>query len=214
VTVGDLPPSDRDPDGVGRIAREILAHPRYDEPPTPLLERFWSWVGERIAALLELLGTAGGGGQVIAWVVLVAAVVVVTLVVVRAVRRWSRTAPARAWAPDGVLELARSPAQWRQDAAQHEAEGRFAEAVLCRYRALVGELVADGAIPQSPGRTAREYVADVRTSRPAGADAFEEATNLFEGVWYGAAPAGAEQSATMADLERAVLHGARQKVTG
>jgi hypothetical protein len=35
MTAGRLPPTDRDPDEVRRLAEEILADPRYDEPPTP-----------------------------------------------------------------------------------------------------------------------------------------------------------------------------------
>jgi hypothetical protein len=204
MSVDRLPPTDRDPDEVRRLAEEILSDPRYDEPPTPLMERFWGWVADRIAELLELLASGGGGG-LLAWAILLLALAVVAFAVWRAVRAWPRSARAREEGVASMVELTRSPAAWRDEAERLEAEGRWAEGLLCRYRALVGELVADGAIPDAPGRTAREYVADVRGARPAGADAFAEATDLFESVWYGAAPSGPAEAQRLSALERAVL---------
>jgi hypothetical protein len=210
---GQLPPTDRDPAEVQRLAGEILDHPRYAEPPTPLLDRFWGWVADRIADLFALL-TEGGGGTVLAWVLLAVAVAVTALVVVRALGRITR--PVGAPEPAHVMvELTRTPAQWRAEAARLAGEGRFAEALACRYRALVGELVARGAIPDAPGRTAREYVGDVAVTRPAAVGAFTTATDDFEATWYGAEPAGPVELDRMAELERSVLAAGseRQPVT-
>jgi hypothetical protein len=204
MSAGRLPPTDRDPDEVRRLAEEILSDSRYDEPPTPLMERFWGWVADRIADLLELLASGGGGG-LLAWAVLVLALAVVAFAVWRAVRAWPRATRGQEADVAAMVELTRTPAAWRAEAERLEGEGRWAEGLLCRYRALVGELVADGAIPEAPGRTAREYVGDVRAARPAGADAFAEATDLFEAVWYGAAPSGPAEAEQLTALERAVL---------
>jgi hypothetical protein len=204
MSAGRLPPTDRDPDEVRRLAEEILSDPRYDEPPTPLMERFWGWVADRIGDLLDLLASGGGGG-LLAWAVLLLALAVAAFAVWRAVRRWPRSARGGEDGVSAMVELTRSPAAWRAEAERLEEQGRWAEGLLCRYRALVGELVADGAIPEAPGRTAREHVADVRVARPAGAAAFAEATDLFESVWYGAAPSGPAEAERLAALERAVL---------
>jgi hypothetical protein len=201
--LGQLPPTDRDPTEVERLAGEILDHPRYAEPPTPLLDRFWGWVADRVADLFALL-TEGGGGTVLAWLLLAVAAAVTALVVVRALGRVAR--PGGGSEPaDVMVELTRTPAQWRAEAARLAGEGRFAEALVCRYRALVGELVARGAIPDAPGRTAREYVDDVAATRPAAVGAFTAATDDFEATWYGAEPAGPSELDRMAELEREVL---------
>lgn len=213
MSSGRLPPTDRDPEEVRRLAEEILSDPRYDEPPTPLWERFWEWVADRIAELLDLLASGGGGG-LLAWAVLLVALAVVAFAVWRAARAWPRSARTRDDGVSAMVELTRTPAAWRSEAQRLEGQGRWAEGLLCRYRALVGELVADGAIPEAPGRTAREYVGDVRATRPAGADAFAEATDLFESVWYGAAPSGPTEAERLAALERAVLSPAARAGAG
>lgn len=200
---GQLPPTDRDPTEVQRLAEEILDHPRYAEPPTPLLDRFWGWVADRIADLFALL-TEGGGGTVLAWVLLAVAVAATALVIVRAMGRIPRPGDRREPA-DVMVELTRTPAQWRSEADRLAGDGRFAEALACRYRAVVGELVARGAIPDAPGRTAREYVGDVAVTLPAAVGAFTAATDDFEATWYGAAPAGPAELDRMAEHEREVL---------
>ena len=52
---------------------------------------------------------------------------------------------------------ARTAAQWRAEAAAHDAAGRWREALRCRYRALVAELAGRGLVEEIPGRTSGEY---------------------------------------------------------
>ena len=105
-----------------------------------------------------------------------------------------------------MVELTRRPDEWRAEAARLEAEGRWAEGLRCRYRALVAELVARGAIAELPGRTAGEYVRDVSASLPQAAPSFAAATELFEAVWYGGAETGAAEAARFAELEARTLN--------
>src|SRR3546814_15185458 len=76
-----------------------------------------------------------------------------------------------------------------------EAAGRWKEALRCRHRALVADLVRRGVIPDQAGRTAREYAADVALGLPHAAAPMTDATDLFEAAWSGDVPTGAEESA-------------------
>jgi hypothetical protein len=198
-----LPPSTHDPDAVREAAERILAEPRYDRPPEPLVDRVLGWFGDLISDALGGL-VAGGGGAVVAWVVLLGAVAAV----VHLVARHGRVGPLRAVPvsrPATMVELSRSADQWRADAATLEAAGRWREGLRCRHRALVADLVRAGAIPEQPGRTAREHARDVARTRPEVAVAMAAATDLFEAAWYGGAPTGAAEAARFADLEAQVL---------
>jgi hypothetical protein len=200
----ELPDPVADPERVRRLADDILADPRYQPPSESPWEIFLGWVGDRIADLLGRLG-GSGGGTVLAWALLAGIVAAIVLVVLRFGPgvRVERADPSAA-APS-MVELARSPAEWREEAARLEAAGRFRAAMRCQHRALVADLVAAGVIPEIPGRTAREYVADVTVERPTGGPAMAAATDLFEGAWYGRAPTGAPELARFVELEHEVL---------
>jgi hypothetical protein len=132
---------------------------------------------------------------------------------------------------DGVVTetaLERSPAMWLGDAEEHEAAGRWREGILCRYRALVVELSARRIVREVAGRTSGELKREVATAMaPAGADelpatepealpasvtpvgsmaqAFSEATELFEEVWYGGVESGPADRDRFDQLSRRVL---------
>ena len=192
----DLPPPEHDPDEVRELADEILSRPAYREPPESLFERIDDFVGELMERLLNAVGL--GGTTVpswVAWLVLGVLVAIVVLLVGWVVRAggWGRRArPADAGDPVITsAEQQRSPREWLAQAERDEAEGRWREGLLCRYRALVTELVDAGVIPEAVGRTTGEYVRDV-AGLPV-AVPFAAATELFEAVWYGGADSGPEE---------------------
>lgn len=199
----DLPPPAHDPDRVRDLADQILAEPRYDRPPKSIPDRILDWFGEQIGKVLGSL-VGSGAGTVVAWLVVLGAVALVVYLVVRYGRGASlpRATQAR---PEVMVELSRTPAEWRAEAEALERDGRWSAALRCRHRALVGELVRRGAIPDQAGRTAGEYVADVTRSHPDRASAFAAATALFEAAWYGGAPTGRAESARFQELEADVL---------
>ena len=97
------------------------------------------WVDWLEDLLGELAG--GGGGQLVGWAV---------VVVLRPSPRWSSPS-ASPGAPGGTRachrrarRARRPPAEWRAEAADHEAAGRWRPALRCRYRALRGR-------PRRPG---------------------------------------------------------------
>jgi hypothetical protein len=129
-------------------------------------------------------------------------------VVVYLIMRFGRVArvPRAQGRPSEVMvELTRTPSEWRAEAASLEAAGRWKEGLRCRHRALVAELVRLGAIPDQAGRTAGEYVRDVARSRPGAAAAMAAATELFDAVWYGDAPTGPTEAARFEALDAQVL---------
>lgn len=199
-----LPPPVHDPGAVRELADSILAEARYDRPPEPLPERILGWFADQIGKVLGGLTTQGGLGAVVAGLAIVAVVGSVIYLVAR-YGRISPVARAGGGAPKVMVELTRTPSEWRAEAEAHERAGRWAEGLRCRHRALVGELVRQGAIRDRAGRTAREHVGDVAEVRPAVAEPMAEATELFEAVWYGGAPAGPDEASRFEALADRVL---------
>lgn len=199
----ELPPSNHDPQAVRDLAESILASPRYDRPSKSIPDRILEWFGEQLGKVLGSL-VGSGAGTLIAWLLVLGVVAFVVYLIVRfgRLRRLPRP-PAR---PSRVMvELTRSPGEWRADAEAMEAQGRWKEGLRCRHRALIAELVRRGAIPDQAGRTAREYVGDVAVSLPDVAPALTAATELFESAWYGAVSTGPDEAIRFQALDAEVL---------
>lgn len=207
------PPPEHDPEAVRDLADRILAAPRYDQPPDPLPERIQQWFADRIGDVLGAV-VGSGAGAVVAWAVLLTAIGAIAYLVVRHGRTVRVDRPHRGGPAPAMVELARSPDEWRAEAALLEAEGRWREALRCRHRALVAALVRRSVIPDQAGRTAREHLGDAARALPAAAPAMAAATELFEASWYGAAPTGAAESQRFQDLELQVLEGGRRPLAG
>jgi hypothetical protein len=188
---------------VREAADRILARPEFDADQRSLLERARDAVGRWFEDLLGEL-TGGGGGQLVGWAVVI---VLTTAAVVFAVR-FTRTARRDPGVVEGRPAVRpRTAAEWRAEAADHEAAGRWRPALRCRYRALVADLAARGLVEEVPGRTTGEYRRQVDTAVPDVASAFDGATSLFEGAWYGGRDTGADDAARFRELEARVLAG-------
>lgn len=190
---GGLPEPAASPEEAREAAEAVLARPEYADARPNLVEQAWErlvdWLG-------ELLGGLDGvpGAEWIGLAVLAAAVAAVGWVALVALRRVRRSAAA----PQPAVTLeGRDAGAWRAEAAAHEEAGAWREAVRCHYRALLAELVAAGRVDDVPGRTPREYLAQV-TADPALRAPVAAATGDFEAAWYGHAPAGREQAGRMA----------------
>ena len=200
-----LPPSEHDPAAVRDLADQILSQARYHQPPKSIPERINDWLAEQLGRLIEAL--AGGGGRfgaLIAWLILLGALGAVIYLLAR-YGRLSLPAVAADPEPAVMVELTRTAAEWRAEADRLEAQGRWAEGLRCRHRALVADLVRRGVIADQAGRTAGEYARDVATRQPDAAGAFAAATELFEAVWYGGATTGPAETDRFRALEAQVL---------
>jgi hypothetical protein len=199
----ELPPSVHDPKAVRDLADTILADRRYDRPPKSIPDRILEWFGEQLSKVIGSL-VGSGAGTLVAWVLVLGAVAFVVYLVVR-FGRVGRLPRALDRPSKVMVELTRTPAEWRAEAEAMEAQGRWKEGLRCRHRALIAELVRRGAIPEQAGRTAREYVRDVAISLPDAAPALAAATELFEAAWYGDAPTGRDEATRFQQLDVQVL---------
>ena len=195
VTQVSPPPITRD--GAREAAHRELSKLIYAKERPSLLTRVLRAIGRWIRHLLDhlLSATPGRGlGVVIILVVLVVAAMVL--------RRY--LGPVRAAAAPAVPDLtdeARSPLQLRRDADALAAEGRYAEAVRDRLRALVRTLEDQGILDYRPGRTADEVAREAGPAVGARADQLRLCARDFDEIWYGGRPAGPDDYDRVRDLD-------------
>jgi uncharacterized protein DUF4129 len=84
------------------------------------------------------------------------------------------------------------------------AQGRYAEAVRERLRAMVRELIERGLLAHRPGWTITELAAAAAAVRPPIGPTLAEAARIFSEIWYGQRPATAEHDARMRALAAAL----------
>lgn len=194
-----LPPSPVAPDDARRAARDILSRSEYQPPRRSLIDRAWSWLMEQLESLLA--GIGGGAGSF--WVgiaVLAVALAAAAWFLLRVLPR-PRRRPGAAPAPAPVqLGQRATRRQLLAGAVDAEAEGRWADAVALRYRALVLGLADRRLLPDDPAATSGE----LRRALQAGDDdrrLFDEASTRFELVRYRGDPAGPDDPARLAEWD-------------
>ncbi|MGK5676186.1 DUF4129 domain-containing protein [Micromonospora sp. URMC 106] len=126
--------------------------------------------------------------------------------------RRRRREPAPADAPAPVVPAPREPepelpaAAYASLADRLAAEGRYAEAVRERLRAMIRELVARRLLEPQPGMTVIEVVRAATEHRPQVGPPLSAAGTVFSEIWYGQRPATPEHDRRMrehaADLDR------------
>ena len=158
----------------------MLARPEFAGAQPSWWQRLLRVISDYLAGLGEAVGA---GGSLVGTAIVVALALVAILVVVRYTRTLRRD-PRRDLAVGG--QVGRSSQDWLAEAAAAEAQGRWREAVRCRYRALLASLAAAGLVEEVAGRTAGEYLAAVSADVPRAARAFTDATRRFEDAWYAA----------------------------
>jgi hypothetical protein len=92
------------------------------------------------------------------------------------------------------------------------AQGRYAEAIRERLRAMVGNLIERGVIVHHPGWTVTELAGAAGAALPAVAAPLADAAMIFSDVWYGRRTAHAEADARMRALAGAVDEALRLRV--
>ena len=201
----DLPLPQEGPGEARRRAEEILDRPEFRPEPRSLVERLLDEIGE---LLDKILGGVGGGNPILAWSAVAVVSGLLAVVLWRAVRALQvDPSVGGGVAVDGRR---RPSADWRAEAAAHEAAGRWRDALRCTWRATVADLASRGLVEEVPGRTTGEYRAAVARSLPAGADAFSRATRLFEDAWYAAVEVGPAEAGEVRTLGDRVLAEARR----
>ncbi len=187
-------------DAARDAAREELRRREYTEAQPPLLLRL---VGRVVREIGELFDRAAGfapGGPlgVLALLLLAGLFVAVVLTRIGPLARRSGGQPLFAGAS------ALSAAEHRRLAERAASEGRFAEAVRERLRAIVRTLEARGVLDPRPGRTAGEVARDGGRAVPALADDLRRAALVFDQIWYGGRPADATSYAVLVAVDERV----------
>jgi hypothetical protein len=155
---------------------------------------------------------ASGLGTFLLYLFFVAVIVLLAWIVYRAVRDRVRRADVEPEEdPEPEIEEVRTRSEWQRIAEQAEAEGRWKDAILARYRELVAELVERRVADPVPGRTTGELRVDVAEHAPSVSAPFDEASTLFELPWYGDADTGPDESARFAAAAADVLAGAGRR---
>jgi hypothetical protein len=180
------------PEETRRLADEIVNRPEFHLPEPTVQERATQGVERYVGDLLRKV-FEGGGGTIVGFVVLALLVGLVVWLVLRV----GRTVQVDRRVPGITVDEVhlKAPTAWRREAERLEAEGRWKEGLRARYRALVGDLVAERLLEDVAGRTTGELRADLRASAPDRSSAFDAATELFELAWYADRPTGPDQSA-------------------
>jgi hypothetical protein len=94
----------------------------------------------------------------------------------------------------------RSATEFLSLADAYAAQGRFAEAVRERLRALVRTLVDRGVIEHHPDWTVTELVTAAARTAPAMAPPLQAASGIFSDIWYGQRAATRAHDDRMRDL--------------
>jgi hypothetical protein len=195
-----------DPARVRERAAELLSRPPYREEPEGLLERLVGTVREWLADVLDTILGAVAADASLAWLVIAAGVAILLVVVWRSTRGLSLD---RAVDPPATGDGDGRPASaWHAEAEAHERAGDHAQAVRCRYVALVTALVEEGVVEEVPGRTVGELDRELVGSAPTLAPDVAAAGRIFAEVVYGRAPGTPEQAARLGELARTVAAGA------
>ncbi|MGV9304904.1 MULTISPECIES: DUF4129 domain-containing protein [unclassified Nonomuraea] len=180
-----------------RRAAEELARPEYAHEPLP--DRLWRMLQQFLGDLTDFKTGDNPVGAVLAAVLLVLVVVVAVAAMVWLSRRSART---RAAAPGDLFGgRAMTAAEHRLAAERLAGEGRWAEAVQERLRAIARDLQDRALVDNLPGRTADELAAEAGRSLPAFAGELAAAARAFDDVAYGGVPGTPEAYAMLRELD-------------
>lgn len=188
-----------DGDTAREWARQELADPIYHRRES-LFDQARTWLMD---LLREMLDSAGRIDVRAASIVLGSVVVVAVLLIlafngpVRRARRLRES--TRVFEDD-----ARTAAEMRASADAFAAAGRWNEAVLDRFRAILRSLEERAVLEERPGWTADEATAQAAVVLPPCATDLRGASGLFDDVCYGDRAARPEDDAWLSALDRTV----------
>jgi len=179
-------------------AAEELSRQPYQEAQPSLLLRAVGRVLREIGELLDGAASAAPGGPL--GLLLLTLLLGLLVAVVVGKLRPGRDSSTAAALFEGGRVLSAGEHRARAEAAA--AEGRFADAVRERLRAVVRELEARGVLDPRPGRTADEVAREAGAAVPEVAGDLTRAARVFEQVWYGGRPADAAGYRVLVEVDQ------------
>ena len=193
-------PVDPDAETARRWAEQELADPIYHQGES-LLQVVLRWIQERFAEAQNALSTMDGRSAALVLGSLVIVGVVVTLLVVGPVRRSRRSQRSSV---EVFVDDNRTAAELRRSADALAAAGRWSEAVLDRFRAILRSLEERAVVDERPGRTAHEAAVQAAEVLPPRAADLHRASRLFDDVCYGDVEMGRADDAWLRQVDDAV----------
>ncbi|MBX9247024.1 DUF4129 domain-containing protein [Actinotalea ferrariae] len=193
-------PVDPDAETARRWLREELADPIYHERPN-LLQRAWEWILQQLAQAEQAIGGMDVRLAAVIVVAVLAVGVAVALLVTGPVRRARRDRRASV---DVFGDDTRTAAELRASADAAAAQGRWADAVLDRFRAVLRSLEDRVVLDPRPGRTADEGAREAGVRLPSCAQDLARAARLFDDVCYGDADGRPEDDAWLREVDARV----------
>jgi hypothetical protein len=178
---------------VNQALERVYARPELQPRPPGPLDGFREWRRQMFARLGEWLGRFGdlrSDNPIVYWLmigVLVAAgVSIIGYLLWNTLSRLEErgAAPRPAAVPGAVNARARTAAEWEEEARRAAAAGRFREAAVALYQALLLRLEAAGALRYDPAKTPGDYRREARRD-PRAAGALTAFLRGFEPVVFG-----------------------------
>lgn len=182
-----------------RWASEELSQPEYRGAAPGWLDALW----ENLLDWLSSLGGSADPGSTAPGAVLglVIAVVIAAAVIIAKPRLNPKARqPKEVFEPEGVL----TAGDYRRRAETSAAAGRWADAVVDRFRALVRSAEDRTILDPQPGRTADEVARDLALPFSAEAPRLDRAARTFDAIRYGNRAADAADYQAMAGLDDAL----------
>jgi hypothetical protein len=194
-----LKPLPRDP--LQEEAQRELSKQLYRQQES-LVDTIIHWILRKITELFtSVTGSRPEGTVAIAVLTLVLIAVVVAVLV-----KFGPLGRSRRRGQDEAAHLAPtvSDDEHRRKADGYAAEGRFADAIRERLRAIIRGLTDRGVLDNRLGRTAMEVATEAGRKLPSSAADLREAASLFGAVWYGRRAATAADYARMCEMDAKV----------
>ena len=183
-----------------RWATSELADPIYHRRES-LLDLALRWLLERFAEMQGALGNVDARLAALVLAVVVAVGVLIALAVAGPVRRAQR---ARRGSVELFVDDERTAAELRASADALAAAGRWREAVLDRFRAILRSLDERAVLDDRPGRTAHEAAVEAADALPPCAADLIRASKLFDDVCYGDSHATSDDDAWLREVDAVV----------
>lgn len=182
-------------------AERELSRDIYQRHEPSLISQALDWLERTVADLLSRTTGSSTGSRIGALII----VVLLIALIAAALLRFGPLARSRRSAVEAAhLEPTRTEAEHRRLADAFAAEGRYAEAVRERLRAIVRSLTDRGLLDDRPGRTATEIAEEAGRELPSVAGDLLDATDLFGAVWYGRRTATADDDALLRAVDAKV----------
>lgn len=189
------PPDPVTGEAARRAAEAELRRAEYHRDDPGLLDRLLRWFGRRLS---DAFSGSTAGNALLLFAVLIIAVVV--FLAVRAGPPRRERAGRRSGDP-----LAPHPAvDHRRLAHEHEAAGRYADALREWLRVVIATIEERGVLDPRPGRTGAATAREAGPSLPSVREELGRVVSVFDAVWFGARPATAGDAAAAHRLADAV----------